>query len=84
VSTDKRLHVVQTRSVIGQADSMRVTIRGLGLSGPGTHVTVDNTPSFRGAIKKVMHLVTVEEVAAGAAPAAAKAAAKTEKAGRHG
>ena len=54
---------------------MRVTIRGLGLSGPGSHVTVDNTPSFRGAIKKVMHLVTVEEVAAGA---------KAEKAGRHG
>jgi large subunit ribosomal protein L30 len=41
---------------------MRVTIRGLGLSGPGTSVVVANTPSFRGAIKKVMHLVTVEEM----------------------
>jgi large subunit ribosomal protein L30 len=74
-NTGKKLHVVQTRSVIGQADAMRVTIRGLGLSGPGSHVTVDNTPSFRGAIKKVMHLVTVEELAAGSAP---------KKAGRHG
>jgi large subunit ribosomal protein L30 len=41
---------------------MRLTIKGLGLKGPHSHVTVDNTPSFRGAIKKVMHLVTVEEV----------------------
>ena len=78
MSTDKKLHVVQTRSVIGQSDGMRLTIRGLGLSGPGSHVTVDNTPSFRGAIKKVMHLVTVEEVAATAR------AATEKKAGRHG
>jgi large subunit ribosomal protein L30 len=58
----KKLHVVQKKSVIGQAEPMRLTIRGLGLKGPGTHVTVDNTPSFRGAIKKVLHLVNVEEV----------------------
>ena len=55
------LHVKQTKSVIGQEHSMRQTIKGLGLSGPGTEVTVANTPSFRGAVKKVMHLVTVEE-----------------------
>ena len=57
-----KLKVRQTRSVIGQAHPMRVTIKGLGLRGPGSEVVVDNTPSFRGAIKKVMHLVTVEEV----------------------
>ena len=55
------LHVKQIKSVIGQEHSMRLTIRGLGLSAPGTEVTVANTPSFRGAVKKVMHLVTVEE-----------------------
>mgnify|MGYP001378732610 CR=1 FL=1 len=27
------------------------------------NVVVDNTPAFRGMIKKVLHLVTVEEVA---------------------
>jgi large subunit ribosomal protein L30 len=58
----KRLRVVQKKSVIGQAEPMRLTIRGLGLRGPGSSITVDNTPSFRGAIKKVLHLVTVEEV----------------------
>jgi large subunit ribosomal protein L30 len=58
----KKLHVLQTKSVIGQAEPMRLTIKGLGLKGPGSHVTVDNTPSFRGAIKKVIHLLKVEEV----------------------
>ena len=57
-----KLRVKQTRSVIGQSDGMRVTIKGLGLRGPGSEVVVQNTPSFRGAIKKVIHLVTVEEV----------------------
>jgi large subunit ribosomal protein L30 len=62
VSAGKKLKVVQIRSVIGQDHPMRVTIKGLGLKGPGSAVVVANTPSFRGAIKKVMHLVTVEEV----------------------
>ena len=55
------LRVKQVRSVIGERDTFRQTIRALGLHGPGSQVTVKNTPSFRGAIKKVMHLVTVEE-----------------------
>jgi large subunit ribosomal protein L30 len=57
-----KLFVRQTKSVIGQTETMRLTIKGLGLRGPGSEVTVANTPSFRGAIKKVMHLVKVEEV----------------------
>ena len=70
----KKLHVLQTHSVIGEPAGMRITIRGLGLKGPGSHVTVENTPSFRGAIKKVIHLVSVKEVDAGAvsAPGASK------------
>jgi len=57
-----KLKVTQTRSTIGQDHGMRETIRGLGLRGPGSAVVVGNTPSFRGAIKKVLHLVRVEEV----------------------
>ena len=37
-------------------------LKCLGLGRPGKTVVVANTPSFRGAIKKVLHLVTVEEV----------------------
>jgi len=58
----KQLKVIQTKSTIGQQQSMRLTIKGLGLRGPGSSVVVSNTPSFRGAIKKVLHLVSVEEV----------------------
>jgi large subunit ribosomal protein L30 len=57
-----KLKVTQTRSTIGQDHGMRATIHGLGLRGPGSTVVVGNTPSFRGAIKKVLHLVRVEEV----------------------
>jgi large subunit ribosomal protein L30 len=67
------LLVRQERSVIGQTDSMRTTIKGLGLRGPGSSVVVKNTPSFRGAVKKVIHLVSVVETDA---PAAKKPAAK--------
>jgi large subunit ribosomal protein L30 len=58
----KKLHVKQLRSIIGQNHDMRERIKGLGLNGPGSEVVVENTPSFRGAIKKVLHLVTVQEV----------------------
>jgi large subunit ribosomal protein L30 len=57
-----KLRVTQTKSTIGQQHPMRATIDGLGLRGPGSSVVVNNTPSFRGAIKKVLHLVRVEEV----------------------
>ena len=58
----KKLLVTQTKSTIGQDFMMRARIKGLGLKGPGSKVTVANTPSFRGAVKKVLHLVVVEEV----------------------
>jgi large subunit ribosomal protein L30 len=74
VSALKKLHVVQTHSTIGEPEGMRITIRGLGLKGPGSTVTVENTPSFRGAIKKVIHLVTVKEVDGNAVVASKKKA----------
>ena len=62
MSKDARLQVRQLVSVIGRPHPQRRVIDGLGLRGPGSSVTVDNTPSFRGMIKKVLHLVSVEEV----------------------
>lgn len=61
----KKLVVTQNKSLIGRQESQRLIVKGLGLRGPGTKVEVANTPSFRGAIKKVLHLVTVEEVERG-------------------
>jgi len=56
-----KLKVTQVRSEIGRPHTQRTTLRGLGLRGPHSQVVVDNTPSFRGMIKKVIHLVSVEE-----------------------
>jgi large subunit ribosomal protein L30 len=64
------LHIVQTRAVSKRDHGL--TIKGLGLRGVHSEVWVKNTPSFRGAVKKVMHLVTVEEVDAPAAKQPAK------------
>ena len=57
-----KLKVVQVRSGLGRQPNQRATLKGLGLRGPRSSVVVDNTPSFRGMIKKVIHLVTVEEI----------------------
>ena len=56
------LRVRQTGSETNQTEHTRKVLRGLGLRRPGNEVVVENTPSFRGMIKKVLHLVAVEEV----------------------
>ncbi|MDQ2642416.1 MAG: 50S ribosomal protein L30 [Myxococcota bacterium] len=56
-----KLQVLQTVSEIGRPHPQRRVLKGLGLRGPGSSVVVENTPSFRGMIKKVIHLVKVEE-----------------------
>jgi large subunit ribosomal protein L30 len=58
----KKLKVTQIKSGIGRMDRQRRVLKGLGLRGPNSEVVVDNTPSFRGMVKKVLHLVQVEEV----------------------
>jgi large subunit ribosomal protein L30 len=57
-----KLEVLQTGSVIGRPHTTRRIVDGLGLRGPGSKVVVENTPSFRGMIKKVLHLVSVSSV----------------------
>ncbi len=57
----KKLKVTQVKGLANRPETQRQTIRGLGLRGPHSSVVVDNTPSFRGMVKKVIHLVTVEE-----------------------
>ena len=56
------LKIKQIRSCIGVEHRMVLNLKGLGLGRIGREVIVANTPSFRGAVKKVLHLVTVEEV----------------------
>ena len=56
------LQVKQTRSTAGRPQKQRLVLKGLGLHGIGTQVEVANTPSFRGMVSKVLHLVEVKEI----------------------
>jgi len=55
------LKVTQIKSVIGKPRKQRRIMEGLGLRKMQQSVILENTPSIRGMIKKVIHLVRVEE-----------------------
>jgi len=57
----KTLKVTQLRSTIGFDDKQELAMRGLGLRRIRHTVQVEDTPSIRGLILKVRHLVMVEE-----------------------
>jgi large subunit ribosomal protein L30 len=56
----KALEVKQIRSTIGHPDTMRRTLEALGLRHHQQTVKVANTPSARGMLYKVRHLVEVK------------------------
>jgi large subunit ribosomal protein L30 len=56
------LKVKQVRSKSGRSESQRQTLRALGLRRIRDTVTHNDTPQIRGMIKKVHHLVEVEEL----------------------
>jgi large subunit ribosomal protein L30 len=58
----KRLKITQKRSVIDQIEPQKRTIKALGLGRPNYSVIKNDTPQLRGMIRKVIHLVEVEEV----------------------
>ena len=55
----KRLRVKQIRSGIGHAETMRLTLKSIGLRHHQAVVEVDNTATMRGMLTKVRHLVDV-------------------------
>jgi large subunit ribosomal protein L30 len=57
-----RLKVTQTRSLIGRPPDQRATVRGLGLKRLGDVVVKEDRPEIRGMLRKVSHLIRVEEV----------------------
>jgi large subunit ribosomal protein L30 len=58
----KQLKITQTRSVIDREKTQKETIKALGLGRPNYSVVKNDTPQIRGMIRKVTHLVEVEEV----------------------
>ena len=53
--------VVQTGSPIRRTKDQRATLRGLGLDRIGRKSVLEDTPSIRGMIAKVAHMVEVVE-----------------------
>ncbi len=59
----KTLRITQTKSAIGCPSDQRATLRALGLRGPNQTVDQADSPSVRGMVFKVKHLVLVDEQA---------------------
>ncbi len=56
-----KLKITQTRSQIGQTQKHRGTLRALGLGRIGRSVEREDTPETLGMLRKVRHLVRIEE-----------------------
>lgn len=57
-----KLKIKQVRSVIRHTGNQKRTMAALGLRRMNQTVTHTDTPQIRGMIRKVHHLVSVEEV----------------------
>jgi large subunit ribosomal protein L30 len=56
-----RVKITQTRSQIGQSRRHRGTLRALGLGKIGRTAEHEDGPALAGMLRKVRHLVKVEE-----------------------
>ena len=60
-NTGKRVRITQTGSTIGRKPGQHATMLGLGLGKLHKTRELEDTPSVRGMIRKVAHLLRVEE-----------------------
>ena len=58
----KMVKITLTKSTIGAPPKQRAVVEALGLKKMHKSVELQDTPATRGAIAKVSHLVTVEEL----------------------
>ena len=56
-----KIRITQTRSQIGETQKHRGTLRALGLGKIGRSVERDESPQLAGMLRKVRHLVEVED-----------------------
>ena len=62
MSDQKKVRVTQVASVAGRIPGQRETLIGLGLNKIRRTRELEDTPAVRGMIRKVAHLVKVEEL----------------------
>ena len=60
MAAKQMVRVTQTKSAIGRLRDQRQTLIGLGLNKIGRTRELEDTPSVRGMINKVKHLIRVE------------------------
>lgn len=60
-SQGKTVRVTQVASAIGSKPGQAETVKGLGLRGIGSFRVLEDTAAVRGMIRKVSHLVKVED-----------------------
>lgn len=58
----KKLKITLVKSFIGRPEKQRKVLRGMGLGKLNKAVLLGDTPEIRGMVRKVTHLVTVEEI----------------------
>lgn len=63
MAKNKTITVTQIGSPIGRKKDQRATLIGLGLNKMHRTKELEDTPSVRGMINKVSHLLSVEEAA---------------------
>lgn len=60
-----KLRITWNKSAIGYREDQRATLKALGFHRLNQTVEHSDSPSIRGMIEKVKHLVRVEEIAEG-------------------
>jgi large subunit ribosomal protein L30 len=58
-----RIKITQVKSGIDRSERQKLTLKALGLKKMHAAKEVEATPQILGMVKKVSHLVTVEEIA---------------------
>lgn len=61
----KRLRITQVGSAIGRDFDQKGTLKALGIRKVNQTVIRDDTPQIRGMIRKIRHLLVVEEIEEG-------------------
>ncbi len=72
-----KLVIRQYKSAIGEKDKQQKTLESLGLRRPGNVVEREDSPTLRGQLRKVAHLVHIEDTPK--EPAPSKPAPTTEQ-----
>lgn len=58
----KKVRITLTKSLIGASPKQRKVVEALGLRKMHQHVDLEDSPVTRGSVKKVPHLLTLEEL----------------------